>query len=129
MTISLAPEGIAGEGQHGAGTVLQEEPVSLGQGVTGEWLRDSEVRSAGGSVPCRAEGHKPKNPNQVAQRDNVGAQAPRRLQVQLDPGAQLVLPPHLWALLSSGRLQPHAPVWQQGSYLQPRYPLLPAPKC
>lgn len=54
----------------------------------------------------------------------MGAQAPHRLQVQLDPGAQLVLPPHLWALLSSGCLQPHAPVWQQGSCLQPRYPLL-----
>lgn len=66
MTISSAPGGTAGEGPHGAGTVLQEEAVSLGQGVTGEWLRDSEVRSAGGSVSCRAEGHKPKNPTQVA---------------------------------------------------------------
>ena len=65
MTISSGPEGIAGEGQHGAGTVLQEEPVSLGQGVTGEWLRESEVRSAGGSASCRAEGHQPKNPTQV----------------------------------------------------------------
>lgn len=89
----MGPEGVAGEGPHGEGTVLQAEPVSLGQGVTGEWLRESEVSFGGGSASGRA-GQKPKNPTQIELRERV----PRhRLQVWLDPGPLLVLPPHLWA--------------------------------
>lgn len=75
-------------------SALQAGPVSLGQGVPGEWLRESEVSFGGGSASGRA-GQKPKNPTQVGLREGV---APHRQQVWLDPGPQLVLPPHLWAL-------------------------------
>lgn len=74
--------------------VLQAEPVSLGQGVPGERLKESEVNFGGGAASGRA-GQKPKNPTRVGLREGV---APHRQQVWLDPGPQLVLPPHLWAL-------------------------------